>query len=162
MSGYSSIANRLYDTIPRTTSATIIMVANTGRLIETLERNIVASWLFPARGCACRTPGLPARSATACTDDLNLHSLAQTPDIARHYAVALSHPRQSFGNSGPVVNDSERNCRRVNAAFDNLVNNLSSFRRLVQRRHRHHECVADATRLNRTRRKSSAFQLTRR
>ena len=44
MSGYSSIASRLKPMMPSTTSATIIMVANTGRLMEMSERNIARAF----------------------------------------------------------------------------------------------------------------------
>ena len=37
MSGYSSIASRWYPMMPSTTSATMSMVAKTGRLMETSE-----------------------------------------------------------------------------------------------------------------------------
>ena len=65
-SGYMSTARRLYENAPRVTSASIITAANTGRLMERLERNIAHS---PAAGTTfSSSPSRTLKAPRATTD----------------------------------------------------------------------------------------------
>src|SRR5688572_988640 len=95
MSGYSSIARRLYDTTPSTMSRTIIIVAKTGRLIEISERNMAGLRLR-----LLTRAGLPSAFFT-CDDDL--HTAAERADVADDDAVPLRQSAQHLGDASALV-----------------------------------------------------------
>src|SRR6476469_1012779 len=106
MSGYSSTASRLYETTPRTTSATIIMVAKTGRLIETSERNIGGARLTAGGGCAAGRRRIGA-------DDRDLHAAAQGPDVADDHQVARAQPAGDLRQRAAGVDDADGDRNRL-------------------------------------------------
>src|SRR5690349_17595207 len=112
--------------MPSTTSATIIMVAKTGRLMLASDRNmsvsawlccVVASALLPGRRrrrrcrlrasavrAACLLP--PARARTfALAHDRRLHAVAHGADVARDHAVARRQPVDHLGHAARLVDD---------------------------------------------------------
>src|ERR671924_766905 len=77
--------------MPSTTSATISMVANTGRLIETSERNILT----------CLTPGW----TVVAIDDANPHAATERSDIPDDHALPLLEPGQNLRDPSALVHD---------------------------------------------------------
>src|SRR5919201_801354 len=117
--------------MPSTTSATIIMVAKTGRLIETSERNIAWDWGLGDWGLGigdweCRgtlwsrrpgarwsgrlpQPRVPSPQSLLCLSahDRHLHPRPQGADVPDHHAVALGEPAQHLGDAGRLVGDAD-------------------------------------------------------
>src|SRR5687767_14928039 len=91
MSGYSSIARRVYETTPSTTSATIIMVANTGRLMLTSERNMEPLWWLRRSGAGY----------------LHAHPASERTDVADDDPVALGETAQHLGAARALIDDPE-------------------------------------------------------
>src|SRR5450759_5286945 len=100
--------------IKRPVFATMLMVANTGRLMETSDRNI--SQLDKgdsARGAGPATPASAAASAGVFADDGHQHSATEAPDVAGNYAIVGLQSVDDLNDAEVLVDDTSLHPRDV-------------------------------------------------
>src|SRR5690348_16199639 len=103
--------------MPSTTSATIIMVANTGRLMEMSERNM----------------SLPGGADVGfLAGDGDLHAAAKGADVADDHAVARLQPIGHLHEAQPVIGGADLHGRHVEGgAVDAIDVRLAILGRLA-------------------------------
>src|SRR6476661_9243228 len=133
--------------MPSTTSATIIMVANTGRLMEMSERNIGSFGLEEqTRGAAARDVALLAGRADAglLAGDRHLHATAECAHVADDDAITGLEAVRHLHEAEPIVDGAQLHGGHVDgAAVDAVDVWLAVVRRLTKRAIGHGEHVGE-------------------